>query len=69
MDKLRRYDIYTPLAASDRMVDYSDAVELVLDTFATFHPEIAAKAKRVFDENHIDSEVRKGKRGGAFCAV
>jgi oligoendopeptidase F len=23
----------------------------------------------VFDEDHLDSEVRKGKRGGAFCAT
>jgi len=28
---------------------------------------MAALAKRVFDESHLDSEVRKGKRGGAFC--
>ncbi|HRW06398.1 MAG TPA: M3 family oligoendopeptidase [Caldilineaceae bacterium] len=69
MEKLRRYDIYAPLAASDRKVDYQDAVAMVLDTFHRFHPEIARKARRVFDENHIDSEVRKGKRGGAFCAT
>jgi len=25
-------------------------------------------ARRVFDEQHIHSEVRKGKRGGAFCS-
>lgn len=69
MDKLRRYDIYAPLAASDRKVDYSEAVAMVLDTFRRFHPEIAQKAERVFADNHIDSEVRKGKRGGAFCAT
>jgi oligoendopeptidase F len=69
VEKLRRYDIYAPLAASDRKVDYTEAVAMVLDTFQRFHPEIAQKAQRVFDENHIDSEVRKGKRGGAFCAT
>ncbi len=69
VEKLRRYDIYAPLAASDRKVAYADAVEMVLDTFRRFHPEIANQAARVFDENHIDSEVRKGKRGGAFCAT
>jgi oligoendopeptidase F len=69
MEKLRRYDIYAPLAASDRKVDYKDAVHLVLDTFQNFHPTIARHAQRVFDENHIDSEVRKGKRGGAFCST
>jgi oligoendopeptidase F len=25
-------------------------------------------AERVFDENHLDSEIRKGKDSGAFCA-
>lgn len=69
MEKLRRYDIYAPLAASDRKVDYGDAVTMVLDTFQKFHPTIARHAQRVFDQNHIDSEVRKGKRGGAFCST
>ncbi len=68
-ERLRRYDIYAPLASSDRQVDYGNAVETVLDTFEHFHPEIARQAARVFSENHIDSEVRKGKRGGAFCAT
>lgn len=69
MEKLRRYDIYAPLTGSDRQVDYSDAVETVLDTFERFHPTFARQAARVFAENHIDSEVRKGKRGGAFCST
>ena len=29
----------------------------------------AGKAQRVFDDNPIDSAVRKGKRSGAFCAT
>jgi oligoendopeptidase F len=69
MDKLRRYDIYAPLAASDRKVDYADAVEMVLDTFEHFDPGVARHALRVFADNHIDSEPRKGKRGGAFCST
>ena len=69
LDKLRRYDIYAPLAASDRKVDYKDAVTMVLETFQHFHPTIARHAQRLFDQNHIDSEVRKGKRGGAFCST
>jgi oligoendopeptidase F len=28
---------------------------------------VAVLAQRVFDANHLDSEVRKGKRSGAFC--
>lgn len=68
-EKLRRYDIYAPLAASDREVPYGEAVRMVLDTFADFDARIAEQAQRVFAQNHIDSEVRKGKRGGAFCAT
>ncbi len=37
--------------------------------FAHFEPRIAELAARVFKENHLDSEVRKGKRGGAFCST
>lgn len=69
VEKLRRYDIYAPLAASDRQVEYKEAVAMVLETFQNFHPTIASHAQRVFDQNHIDSEVRKGKRGGAFCST
>jgi len=69
MEKLRRYDIYAPLAQSDKTVEFTAAARSVLDTFASFDEGIAAQAQRVFDENHIDSEVRKGKRGGAFCAT
>ncbi len=69
VDKLRRYDIYAPLTESDREVDYARAVQMVLDTFAEFDPAVAEQATRVFAQNHIDSEVRKGKRGGAFCAT
>ncbi len=69
MEKLRRYDIYAPLAASDRKVNYADAVATVLDTFERFDPDVARQAQRVFTANHIDSEPRKGKRGGAFCST
>ena len=69
VEKLRRYDIYAPLASSSKDIPYEDAVEQVLDTFKNFDLDFAAKAQRVFDDNHVDSEVRKGKRGGAFCAT
>ncbi len=67
MDRLRRYDIYAPLTESDKRIPYEEAVRLVLDTLARFSPVMAEYAQRVFAERHIDSEPRKGKRGGAFC--
>lgn len=68
VDRLRRYDIYAPLAQSKKMYPFSDAAGMVLDAFSQFDPQFARSAQRVFDDRHLDSEVRKGKRGGAFCA-
>ncbi len=66
--KLRRYDIYAPIDKSDREFPYADGVAMVLDSFHDFDSRVADLAERVFADQHIDSEVRKGKRGGAFCA-
>jgi len=68
LKKMRRYDIYAPVAASKKTYKWDEAVTMVLDAFNAFSPQVADLAKRVFDENRIDSEIRKGKRGGAFCA-
>ena len=67
MDRLRRYDIYAPVVKSDKRYEYTQAAEMVLGSFHEFEPRLAGLARRVFAENHLDSEVRKGKRGGAFC--
>ncbi|PKN94551.1 MAG: oligoendopeptidase F [Chloroflexi bacterium HGW-Chloroflexi-6] len=67
MDKLRRYDVYAPVSKSSKNYDFEKAAQMVLESFSEFHPDFAKQAKRVFDDNHLDSEVRKGKRGGAFC--
>lgn len=67
VDKLRRYDIYAPVAKSDKKFDYNDSAQMVFDSFRSFDPQIAEMAQRVFDQEHVDSEVRKGKRDGAFC--
>lgn len=67
MGKLRRYDIYAPVSKSEKTYDFNTAAQMVLDSFHQFSPQVGQLAKRVFDENHLDSEVRKGKRSGAFC--
>ena len=67
VDRLRRYDIYAPVAKSDKKFDYNDATRMVFESFGDFDPRIAEMAQRVFDQEHVDSEVRKGKRDGAFC--
>lgn len=69
MEKLRRYDIYAPVAEAGKSYTYDDAVGMVLDSFQQFDTRVAGLAKRVFDDDHLDSQVRKGKRDGAFCAT
>jgi oligoendopeptidase F len=69
LDRLRRYDIYAPVVKSDKTYEFGSAANMVLDSFAQFAPKLSELAARVFDDDHLDSEVRKGKRSGAFCAT
>jgi oligoendopeptidase F len=69
VERLRRYDLYAPVSKSDKKYDFKSAVEMVLDSFYDFAPRLSELARRVFAQNHLDSEVRKGKRSGAFCAT
>ena len=67
-NKLRRFDLYAPVSsARQENIPFDDAVGMVMESFNAFSPEFASLAKRVLDEGHIDSEIRPGKRGGAFC--
>jgi oligoendopeptidase F len=67
MDKLRRYDVYAPLAKSDKKYSFAEAHDMVMECFQEFDPSFAEMAERVFAQEHLDGEVRKGKRSGAFC--
>ncbi len=67
VDKLRRYDIYAPVVKSDKTYPFEVGSKLVLEAYQAFDPKFAELAERVFAQKHLDSEVRKGKRGGAFC--
>jgi oligoendopeptidase F len=67
LEKLRRYDIYAPVVTSEKHYPYETAAQIVLDSFSRFEPRFGDLACRVFEQDHLDSEVRKGKMGGAFC--
>jgi oligoendopeptidase F len=69
MQRLRRCDLYAPVAAAEKSYPYAGAAQMVLDSFGQFDPKFAEMAQRVFEQGHLDSEVRKGKRGGAFCST
>lgn len=67
LERLRRYDLYAPLASSEEKIAYPDAIRSVLETFNAFHPSFAELAERVLSQRHLDGETRRGKRNGAFC--
>ncbi|HTX78839.1 MAG TPA: M3 family oligoendopeptidase [Longilinea sp.] len=69
MKRLRRYDIYAPVAKSGKRYTFEKATGLVFESFDQFDPRFAALAEQVLKEDHLDSEVRKGKRDGAFCST
>ena len=66
--RLARFDLYAPVSGkSERRIPFGEAVDTVMEGFSRFSGEAATLARRVFESRHIDSEVRTGKRGGAFC--
>ena len=66
--KLRRYDLYAPISSKNApKITFKNAAKLVLNTFHRFHPSFGTYTERLFKENHIDSAIRNGKTGGAFC--
>ncbi len=69
MEKLRRYDIYAPVSKSDKQFSFEQAAAMTFDAFERFDEKFANMAKRVLNDLHLDSEVRKGKMSGAFCAT
>ncbi len=68
--KLRRYDLYSPIQKKEeKRYTYDKSVKMVLQALESFSPALGEFAKRVFVQNHVDSEIRLGKRSGAFCST
>jgi oligoendopeptidase F len=67
LPKLKNTDIYAPIGTSDKQFTFSQARELVLDSFAKFNPDFREIIDGFFTESRIDAFPRPGKSGGAFC--
>jgi len=67
LPRLRRYDIYAPMAASEKEYAFGRAWDLVRRSFESFDPSMASLAEKVLLEDCLDAEIRPGKRDGAFC--
>ena len=62
------YDIFAPVTAKAQSnFTYEEAAKFIVEKFSTFSRKLGDFAKNAFDNNWIDSEIRSGKVGGAFC--
>jgi oligoendopeptidase F len=68
IDRLADYDRMAAVTQDDEPVDWDDAKELVLASYADFTPELGDPARSFFDDERIDAPPRPAKRGGAFAA-
>lgn len=68
MEQMNFWDRNAPLPETpNALIPWSEAKETVLSAYGKFAPEMAAIAKRFFDEEWIDAPVRPGKAPGAFA--
>ena len=68
MEQMNFWDRNAPLPeTSNALISWTEAKETVLSAYNNFAPEMAAIAKRFFDEEWIDAPVRPGKAPGAFA--
>ena len=66
--RLDWWDRNAPLPhSSENLIKWSEAKDIILDSFSSFHPEISNLAELFFKNNWIDASLRKGKASGAFA--
>jgi oligoendopeptidase F len=66
-EKLAWWDVFAPVGKMDKVYSFDEARDFIVENFEKFSPDLAALAKRAFEDNWIDAEQREGKRGGGFC--
>ncbi len=68
IEELFDYDRYAPLPyLPQRVVNWRDAKEIVLNAYKRFSPDMASIAKDFFDRQWIHAPALPGKTGGAFA--
>jgi oligoendopeptidase F len=68
LPKLALYDQYAPVGKDLTPFSFAEAETIILEAFGAFSPVFRQTAAEFFARRWIDAELRKGKRGGAFCA-
>ena len=68
LPRIALYDQYAPVGRELTPFNFAQAQQVILDAFGAFTPVFRDIANEFFAKRWIDAEIRKGKRGGAFCA-
>ncbi len=68
LNRLALYDQYAPVGGELPACTFDEARTTILESFESFAPQFRDIARDFFSRGWIDAEIRKGKRGGAFCA-
>ncbi|MHA1909312.1 MAG: M3 family metallopeptidase [Candidatus Thorarchaeota archaeon] len=70
LDKLGNWDLIAPLPnVPDKKYTWEESRKLNVDAYTDFDPEVGGWMDEMYAKRHLDAEVRKGKRSGAFCAT
>lgn len=68
--RLSRFDLYAPTTkVKEKKYGFEESKKMVLESFEEFSPRFANEARKIIEENHIDWEIKRNKRSGAFCAT
>jgi len=68
LERIADYDRNASVADVEEEFSWSQATEIVLDSYGSFSDELAGVVRTFIDESWIDAPVRPGKRPGAFCS-
>lgn len=68
VEKLSYYDLYLPAYSTKSKVLYEEAAAIIQKQFASFSQKMGTLAEHAFHQRWIDSEPRKHKAFGGFCA-
>jgi oligoendopeptidase F len=69
LEKLGNWDIVAPLPnAPEKKYTWAESMREVVAAYSGFDAEWGNWVQDMYSKRHIDGEVRKGKRSGAFCS-
>ena len=68
LDRLALYDQYAPVGGAMPPCAFAEARAAIVEALGAFSPRVGNIARDFFTRGWIDAEIRKGKRGGAFCS-